>query len=161
MTAMGNTEPTIIGRYELGSRLGAGGFATVHRAHDTGLDGDVAIKVLLVQFVDNADIKQRFVQEARLLRRVDSPNLIKVFDIGELDDGRPYFVMELADGGVLPDRVGDTVDMDSVGQVVDALASGLGALHAAEIVHRDIKPDNLLVTGGGSGQSLALSLIHI
>ncbi|MGI9599144.1 MAG: serine/threonine-protein kinase, partial [Acidimicrobiales bacterium] len=157
MTAPGSTEPTSIGRYELGSKLGIGGFASVHRAHDPALDGDVAVKILLPQFIDNEDIKHRFLQEARLLRRVDSPNLVRVYDIGELEGGRPYFVMELAEGGVLTDRlparVGRAIGRTSLTQVVDALAGGLTALHGANIVHRDIKPDNLLIAGAGNTEA--------
>lgn len=151
MTATGDTEPTTIGRYELTSVLGMGGFAAVHRAHDPALDADVALKVLLSQFVENEDIRQRFEQEARLLRRVDSPHLIRVYDVGEFDGRRPYFVMELAEGGVLSERVDGPVDAVSMAKVVDALSGGLGALHDANIVHRDIKPDNLLITGGTHG----------
>lgn len=173
MSAPGATEPKSIGRYELTSRLGAGGFATVYRAFDPALDAEVAIKLLLPQFADDTDIRDRFLQEARLLRRVDSPHLVRVYDLGELDsqgqvskpdppadgaaamDGavglgaarHPFFVMELADGGVLTDRLRGPVDRGSLRIVVDALAAGLNALHEARIVHRDIKPDNLLIAG--------------
>jgi WD40 repeat protein/serine/threonine protein kinase len=189
MTAPGSTEPTSIGRYELSSTLGVGGFATVHRAYDPALDGDVAVKILLPQFVDNDDIRDRFLQEARLLRRVDSPHLVRVYDIGEIDsDGntvasssgatpseattkidntldvvtqtmeaaantRPFFVMELADGGVLSERYRGPVDRESLAAVVDALAGGLSTLHTANIVHRDIKPDNLLIAGSTKSET--------
>ncbi len=150
MTVAGGSEPKRIGRYELRAILGIGGFATVHRAYDSALDAHVAAKILLPQFADNVDVRARFVQEAKLLRRVDSSNVVKVHDIGELDDGRPYFVMELAAGGSLRDRLNDGVGRESLTRVVSALADGLGALHEAGVVHRDIKPDNLLIAGSGS-----------
>ena len=99
MTTVGGAEPTAIGRYRLQSVLGIGGFATVHRGYDTSLESDVAVKVLLPQYVAHADIRARFVQEAQLLRRVESPHVVRVYDIGELDDARPYFVMEYLNGG--------------------------------------------------------------
>ena len=94
-------------------------------------------------------IRERFVREAQLLRRVRSAHVIAVHDIGELDDGRPFFVMELASGGVLADRIdpGGRVDAEGVAATITALAGGLGALHAAGIVHRDVKPANLLIVG--------------
>lgn len=150
MTAAGSSESRSIGRYELRAILGVGGFATVHRAYDTALDAHVAAKILLPQFADNTDVRSRFVQEAKLLRRVDSPNVVKVHDIGELDDGRPYFVMELALGGSLRDRLSEGAGRESLSRIVHALADGLGALHAAGVVHRDIKPDNLLIAGSAS-----------
>ena len=86
-------------------------------------------------------------REAQLLRRVHSTHVIAVHDIGELDDGRPYLVMELATGGVLADRIvpNRPVDARGVEATITALAGGLGALHAAGIIHRDVKPANLLI----------------
>ena len=140
--------PDRIGRYEIRSVLGAGGFGTVVAAFDEALDAHVAVKILNVQYADDLPMRERFVQEARLLRRVRSPHVISIHDIGETDERLPYFVMELADGGVLADRMPTgEVDADGLRDVITALAAGLSALHAVGIVHRDIKPANLLITG--------------
>ena len=150
--------PERIGRYQVRAVLGVGGFAVVVRAYDEGLDTDVAIKVLNHDHAVDADIRARFVREAQLLRRVRSPHVVAVHDLGELDDGRPYFVMEFASGGVLaermPDRAG-VVDADGLISVITALAAGLGALHDAQVVHRDVKPANLLVVSTGPSRDRA------
>ncbi|WP_369264451.1 serine/threonine-protein kinase [Streptomyces sp. R35] len=150
-----------IGRYRLDRRLGAGGFGVVWLAHDDVLEAAVAVKVLSENWIDHLDIRERFLSEARLLRRADSSRVVQVYDIGELPDGRPYFVMEYADGGTLADRL-------SVGPlpVAEALrltalaARGAAALHEAGIVHRDIKPSNVLLrtSPGGSDRVLLADL---
>lgn len=94
-----------IGRYRLDRRLGSGGFGVVWLAHDDVLEAAVAVKVLSENWVDHLDIRERFLSEARLLRRANSNRVVQVYDIGELPDGRPYFVMEYADGGTLAERV--------------------------------------------------------
>ncbi len=141
--------PDQIGRYRTTSLLGVGGFASVVRAHDERLDDDVAIKLLSAHFADDAEVNARFVREAQLLRRVDSPHVIAVHDIDTMPDGRPYMVMAYAGGGTVADRFEARLDPDdrSIVAVVDALGRGLAALHAAGVVHRDIKPENLLVSG--------------
>lgn len=139
--------PAQISRYRVRSVLGVGGFGVVVLAFDEGLDANVAIKILTPEHALDAGVRERFVREAQLLRRVRSSHVIAVHDIGELDDGRPYFVMELAGGGVLSDRIdpAHAVEAQGVRATVIALAGGLGALHAAGIIHRDVKPGNLLV----------------
>jgi WD40 repeat protein/serine/threonine protein kinase len=138
--------PQFIGRYRVRSTVGIGGFAVVLRAEDEALRSEVAIKVLGSAGSVDPEIRERFLHEARLLRRVRSPHVIAVHDIGELDDGRPYFVMELATTSLgrrfIPGRA---VDPASTRRIVLALSAGLSVLHEAGIFHRDIKPDNLLV----------------
>jgi WD40 repeat protein len=152
--------PAHISRYQVRSILGIGGFGVVVAAFDEALDAQVAIKVLAAEHADDPPTRDRFVREAQLLRRVRSPHVVSVHDIGELDDGRPYFVMELATGGVLSDRIGGDarVDADGLRATITALTGGLGALHAAGIIHRDVKPGNLLVIGVPTGDAESTSV---
>ena len=150
MTIGGASPAEFIGRYAIRRLLGTGGFAAVFEAHDDALDAIVALKILDRQASSDSLMRERFLAEARLLRRVNDRHVVTVHDIGEADDGRPYFVMEFANGGVLHTRISaspDLVDARSLRQCVSEMAAGLTALHTAGIVHRDIKPENLLIVG--------------
>jgi WD40 repeat protein len=142
--------PAYLGRYEVRHEIGRGGFAVVVQAWDEDLHSPVAIKILHPEFVhDGSDIQQRFLDEARLLRRIKSPNVVTIHDIGRLADGRPYFVMDFADRGTLANRfsrrpASTSLDARGLAALVDALADGLSAIHEAGVVHRDIKPANIL-----------------
>ncbi|MFE5136379.1 serine/threonine-protein kinase [Streptomyces fagopyri] len=151
--------PQRIGRYRLDRRLGAGGFGVVWLAHDEVLDAVVAVKVLSENWADHLDVRERFLAEARLLRKADSNRVVQVYDIGELPDGRPYFVMEYADGGTLDDRVGGgSLPVPEALRLTALAARGAAALHKAGIVHRDIKPSNVLLrTAPGAGDRVLLA----
>jgi serine/threonine protein kinase len=134
-------------RYELQDRLGHGGMATVYRARDLKLDREVAIKLLADNFAGDDEVRSRFSREARLAARLDHPNVIQVFDVGE-DDDRPYIVMEHVDGGTLADRLsrrGRSPDRTEALRLLGQLCDGLGHAHSKKLVHRDIKPQNLLL----------------
>ncbi len=144
--------PSEIDRYRTQRVIGRGGFATVVLARDEKLDADVALKVLDHHSATTPLLRDRFVDEARLLRRVRSSAVVEVFDIGELPDGRPYFVMEYAAGGCLADRMpsgAGRVGPDDLTVIVRAIAEGLSALHRHDVVHRDVKPDNVLILDDG------------
>ncbi|WBB62022.1 serine/threonine-protein kinase [Streptomyces sp. WMMC500] len=134
-----------IGRYRLERRLGAGAFCVVWLAYDDVLEAPVAVKVLAENWAHRLDIRERFLVEARLLRRADSNRVVQVFDIGELPDDRPYFVMEYADGGTLEDRLAEgPLSVQEALHLTAQAALAAAALHAAGVVHRDIKPSNVL-----------------
>jgi serine/threonine protein kinase len=139
-----------IGRYRVHHVLGSGAFATVWKGHDPELDVAVAIKVLADNWSVDADMRERFTAEARLLRRIESPRVVKVHDVGVHpagDDGypdRPYFVMDFIEGGTLADWVGRLPPDDAVVLAREA-AYAVQVLHDFGVVHRDLKPSNLLV----------------
>ncbi len=138
-----------IGRYEVVERLGSGGFATVYLVRDPVLDSEVAAKVLAENWSDKVDLRDRFIREAQLLRRIDSDRVVTVHDIGELPSGQPYFVMALVDRGTLDERLvimsrPAAADIRNVGV---QLAECLRTIHSNDLIHRDIKPSNLLIAG--------------
>ena len=134
-------------RYELTDRLGHGGMATVYSARDLKLDRDVAIKLLADNLAGDDEVRRRFSREARLAAKLDHPNIVQVFDVGE-DDGRPFIVMEQVDGGTLGDRLNGrrrSIPRGEALHLLCQLCDGLGHAHAKKLVHRDIKPQNLLL----------------
>src|ERR671918_450319 len=145
--------PDRFGRYAVRRRIGAGGFATVWLAYDDQLDSPVAIKVLADNWTEDHHIRNRFVEEGRYLRRIDSPHVVTVYDAGELDDGRPYLVMTYADQGTLADRLdaGEGLEVAEAAEVVRQIGAGLQALHDRDILHRDVKPANVLFRSVGNG----------
>ncbi len=143
---------TLNDRYEILAVIGSGGMSTVFRARDQRLGRDVAIKILHAQFAADHDFVERFRQEAEFAAGLSAhPNIVSIFDVGEDGDIR-YMVMELIEGRNLKDLINDEAPLSverafSIGQ---AIASALAFAHQRGLIHRDIKPQNILVSPDGS-----------
>ena len=138
------------GRYRIIAPLGAGGMATVHRARDERLDRDVAVKILLPNHAGDPVLAARFEREARSLAAAAHPGVVAVFDVDPGDPAagiEPFFVMELCPGGSLADRLagGQRLSPDELIPIIISIADGLAGLHASGVVHRDVKPSNILL----------------
>jgi eukaryotic-like serine/threonine-protein kinase len=138
------------GRYRLEAKLGSGGMSTVYLARDTTLDRDVAVKVMHREMSEQADQLERFRQEARAVAKLSHPNVVSVIDAGE-DGGFPYIVFEYVEGETLKQRIARVGALDPQEALAYAIeiARGLTVAHGRKMVHRDIKPQNVLIDNEG------------
>ena len=139
------------GRYRVEDVLGRGGMASVFRARDSDLDRPVAIKVLADHLADMPDFHDRFLREARLAAQLSHANVVQVFDVGEAG-GRPFIVMECIEGATLAEELRERGRLEPE-EVVDLglqICGGLEHAHSAGLVHRDVKPQNLLLRLDGT-----------
>jgi serine/threonine protein kinase len=128
----------------------------VWRGHDDDLDVPVAVKVLAENWAHNDDVRNRFLAEARILRRIHHPQVVQVYDIGTLDDGRPYFVMDYIDGGSMNDLRKAGIDPVRALRLCAEACRAIEVLHDNDIIHRDVTPGNLLLSSGPDGQTRVL-----
>jgi serine/threonine protein kinase len=137
---------TKLGRYEIRSKLGAGGMGEVYRARDEKLNRDVAVKVLPASLSEDAERLHRFELEAQATGALNHPNILVIYDVGT-NANAPYVVSELLEGDSLRDRLdhGPLSNRKSVDYGTQ-LARGLAAAHSRGVVHRDLKPENLFIT---------------
>jgi serine/threonine-protein kinase len=140
------------GRYEIGDRLGSGGMSSVHKATDLILERTVAVKILAEHLSDDERFVARFRREALAVAKLIHPNIVQVYDTG-IDDGRHYIVMEYVEGrsgAQILQRQGP-LDSETTAEIGAQACAGLDYAHRRGIIHRDVKPGNLMVVGGPVG----------
>src|SRR5213082_2967933 len=144
---------TLNGRYRLEARIGAGGMSTVYCALDVTLQRQVAIKLMNREVATDSDQLERFRREARAVAQFSHPHIVGVIDAGE-DEGRPYIVFEYVDGETLKDRIrrNGRLPIDEALAYAIEISRALGCAHAQLIVHRDVKPQNVLLDPEGSAK---------
>src|SRR6266545_2103320 len=158
MTIDGGTK---LGRYEIRSKLGAGGMGEVYLAEDTQLHRKVALKILPTEVVTNKDRMRRFKQEATAAAELNHPNIAHIYEIGERE-GTNFIAMEFVDGLTLRQLIHERqIELPKLLRYLQHVAEGLAKAHAAGIVHRDLKPDNIMVTREGHAKILDFGLAKL
>jgi serine/threonine protein kinase/class 3 adenylate cyclase len=138
---------TFVGRYEIISRLGAGGMGTVYKALHLAMDREVAIKVLNSHLINDDASRKRFVREMKATSAIESPYTVSVHDYGTTDSGEAFLVMEFLQGLTLKQilRKEGALSLDRLITITRQVASALGSAHTCDIIHRDIKPENIIL----------------
>jgi serine/threonine-protein kinase len=146
------SETVLSGRYEIGERLGSGGMSTVHQATDLTLERTVAVKILAEHLSDDERFVARFRREALAVAKLIHPNIVQVYDTG-IDEGRHYIVMEYVQGrsGAQILQKQGPLDAEATAEIGAQACAGLDYAHRRGIIHRDVKPGNLMIVGGPVG----------
>src|SRR4051812_11476356 len=150
--------PERIGRYRILNLLGEGGMGTVYRALDQHLGREVAIKLLKKQ--DDAAAVQRFFREATAASALNHPNIVTVFEANEAEQ-RPFIVMELVRGHGLRSLIGQPIEVEKLQSLARQMAEALSVAHGAGLVHRDVKPENIMVRDDGYVKVLDFGLARL
>ncbi len=136
--------PEKIGRYIIKSELGRGGMATVYHAHDPLFEREVALKVLPREMLHDPQFRSRFEREIKMVASLEHPAIVPVYDVGD-EDGQPYFVMRFMTGGSLSDLIKNgQFTLAETANIISKIAQGLAYAHRKGVIHRDLKPDNIL-----------------
>ncbi len=138
-----------LGRYVLSRRIGAGGMAEVWEAFDEGLHRSVAVKVVRDEIAGEAEFRERFIREARLAAQLEHPRILPIYDFGT-EAGITYLVMPLLPGGSLKEKISGPMAAEEAIEALSSIAAALDHAHARGVLHRDVKPSNVLVDASGS-----------
>lgn len=146
----------IDGRYEVKAVLGHGGMGIVYAVRHGRLGRELALKVLRKDLSRDTDLCKRFIQEARTAAAVDHPGIVQITDFGVLTSGQPYFVMELLQGCSLSRLMAEVrpLPLDRMIPIIEQLIDALGAAHAVQVIHRDLKPDNVQIITDSTGRDV-------
>src|SRR5713101_8228752 len=150
-----------LSHYRIVSKLGAGGMGEVYLAQDTKLDRKVALKILPADLAANHDRMRRFTQEAKAAAALNHPNIATIHEIGE-SDGVNFIAMEFIDGVTLRESIhGQKTELRKLLRWLQQVAEGLAKAHSAGILHRDLKPDNVMITRDGYAKILDFGLAKL
>ncbi|NNE47206.1 MAG: protein kinase [Rhodothermales bacterium] len=150
---------SLVSHFQIEKEIGRGGMGVVYRARDVRLDRIVALKFLSNQIAHDSETRERFTREAQTAARTEHPNVCGVYDIGETEDGKPFIAMPFYEGVNLDDRGDDEpLSVAHAVSIVRQVASGLASAHVHGIVHRDIKPGNILILEDGTPKILDFGL---
>ena len=149
-----------LGHYRIVEKIGAGGMGEVYEAEDSRLGRRVALKLLPERIVGDSSAVERFVREARAASALNHPNIVTIHEIGESGANR-FIVMEFIMGCTLRKMIGQGVDLELLARIGEQVAKALTVAHAAGIIHRDIKPDNIMVRDDGYVKLLDFGLARL
>lgn len=153
--------PTTIGHYRLDDRIGVGGMGEVYRAFDTRLGRPVAVKLMRESRREQGTVVQRFLREARAASALNHPNIVTIHEVGETPSGDHFIVQELIDGTTLRSVIENQLPFGTMVDIGRQVARALAAAHAAGIVHRDVKPENIMVRADGYVKVLDFGLARV
>ena len=151
----------VLGQYRIDSLIGRGGMGDVYLAHHERLDRSCALKVLRPQLSADPELRERFIREAQAAARLDHPNIVTIYDAGE-DEGIAYFAMQLVEGQPLSAliRSGDVTVADAISIMKD-VAAALDSAHKSGMVHRDVKPANIIIMPDGTAMLTDFGIVHL
>ena len=154
-------DKTTISHYTIINRLGAGGMGEVYLAEDTKLDRKVAIKFLSAELGADKGARRRLIGEARAVAKLDHPNLCTIHEVGE-SDGHAFIVMQYVDGETLSSRAArEPLKLREVLDIAIQVSEALSEAHSTRIIHRDIKPQNIMITAGGQAKVMDFGLAKV